>query len=323
MAVILGIDTSNYTSSLSIVSGNKLISDRRKLLNVEKSKIGLRQSEAVFQHIHNLPYLMSLVKQDIKDMSIDAIGVSNKPRPVEDSYMPVFKVGESFADFLSACLNIPVFKTSHQEGHIEAGIYSTNMNVQKSFIALHLSGGTSEILKVEPKDSCKPGCFGFSIQIIGGSDDLSAGQFIDRAGVSLGFDFPAGKAVDDCALEGSPLTYKLSYSTRCGNMSFSGPETAVSKLISKGAETNDISASVMECISDSIINALKWCVKEYNINDVLFAGGVSSSRYIQKHIKDELKAPQYNIHFCSPMFCTDNSVGTAFLCSKAFNNFGL
>lgn len=319
MTVILGIDTSNYTSSLSVVDIDTVLSDRRQLLTVKNGMRGLQQSEAVFQHIKNLPLLMEKIKKDIKGLSIDAIGVSTKPRPCVESYMPVFKAGESFADFLSFYDNLPVVRFSHQEGHIEAGLHSTGFFPQKQFIALHLSGGTCEILKVHVKNC------GFDVELIGMTEDISAGQFIDRIGVLMGLKFPCGRELDSLALQGNYKSCYIPPSSKCGIMSFSGPETAAERLVEKGIKKEDIAAAVLENISRTIIKSLKFCVEKANIfkdeacqeeNNVLFVGGVSSSTYLKSRLTEGLRKDMIKLHFCKPEYSTDNSVGIALLCSK-------
>ena len=92
MNCYLGIDTSNYTTSMALVNNEgQVLADERILLKVKKGMRGLRQSEALFQHIRNLPALSEKImraKENYGDFNIRAIGASSKPRPVEDSYMP-------------------------------------------------------------------------------------------------------------------------------------------------------------------------------------------------------------------------------------------
>lgn len=310
MAVVLGIDTSNYTTSLSVVRNNIILSDIRQLLTVESGKRGLRQSEAVFKHMQNLPCLMERLKDEIKYLNIDAICVSTKPRPVNDSYMPVFKAGECFADFLGSFMNIPVYKISHQEGHIEAGLFSTGLPLKAKFITVHLSGGTCEILKVSPNES------GFDIEIIGGTNDISAGQLIDRVGVFLGYDFPCGKVLDGLAINGDHRNCTIPYSCINSYMSFSGPETKAKKLIESGKEPKDVCAAVFENITLALKKTLSYCMEKYGIYDILFVGGVSSSIYIKNRLKTEYKDGRARLHFCDPIYSTDNSVGVALYCSN-------
>ena len=116
----LGIDTSNYTTSLALYnSEDNSVIQSKKLLPVKQGELGLRQSDALFHHTKQLP---ELFKELFKDFigEIKAVGVSVKPRNAEGSYMPCFLAGESVATAISSANDIPLHKTSHQVGHILA-----------------------------------------------------------------------------------------------------------------------------------------------------------------------------------------------------------
>ena len=95
---VLGLHTSNYTTSVAITDeSHNIICDERKLLKVKQGERGLRQSDALFQHIKNLPDLIKSATKNIDSGSIAAVSCSVAPRPIEGSYMPVFMASKSFA----------------------------------------------------------------------------------------------------------------------------------------------------------------------------------------------------------------------------------
>ena len=97
MGYILGIDTSNYKTSIAVIDHKKhIICDLRRFLTVKQGERGLRQSDALFQHIQNLPELMEEMRR-MFDGRIDADACSFRPRPEAGSYMPVFLAGSGFA----------------------------------------------------------------------------------------------------------------------------------------------------------------------------------------------------------------------------------
>ena len=120
--IYLGFDTSNYTTSVACCGDVSL--NIRKLLEVKKGERGLRQSDALFQHIKSLPDLFRELSEKINMNDVKGIGVSVSPRSVNGSYMPVFIAGQSFAKVCADALGVPIYTFSHQEGHIMAGIYS-------------------------------------------------------------------------------------------------------------------------------------------------------------------------------------------------------
>ncbi len=296
--LILGIDTSNYTTSLAVVDlTGKVITDKRELLKVDLGKKGLRQSEALFQHIKKLPYLFEECVSAINIKKIAGVAISNKPRNITSSYMPVFVAGEKFGETIATSLSIPIYKFSHQEGHIKA-IEAFN-NIGDKFICFHLSGGTTEILKVTSGLDKK-----MNIECIGRTLDISLGQLIDRIGVSLKYPFPAGKHMDELALieESSNLNAK-EISITDMNINLSGLETYLIRAAmtySKEEIAFELFTKILLCIQKLI----KSCKNKYKDWPIIFAGGVSESKYLRKHISETVKFGNYG---------SDNAVGIALL----------
>ncbi|MDW7678120.1 MAG: hypothetical protein SCK57_10705, partial [Bacillota bacterium] len=180
---VLAFDTSNYTTSIALMDlSGSLLDHQRQLLSVRDGERGLRQSDALFQHVRELPVLLEKLAPVLKTVELAAAGYSDRPRRVEGSYMPVFLAGASLARSLAASHGIPCFPFSHQEGHVAAGLWSLGLNTTEPFYALHLSGGTTELLKVTPQTHA--GVTGFPEEIIGATSDISLGQLIDRIGVA-------------------------------------------------------------------------------------------------------------------------------------------
>jgi N6-L-threonylcarbamoyladenine synthase len=306
MDYILGIDTSCYTTSISIVdTKGSVVFDKRKMLKVKHGQRGLQQSQAYYQHNDNLVQLMSDIKPIMKN--IKSIGVSTKPRPICDSFMPVFKAGHNAAKILSFALDIPLVQTSHQEGHIMAGLYSAKGPESQSFLCVHVSGGTSDVLEVT---RCVG--HGFTVNTLGGTQDLNAGQFIDRVGVALGMDFPCGKEMEQLARKGKTGSI-LPSSVKGRHMSFSGPETMAQRLIKQGVPKEDIALSVFLCIARSLLKVLNNCYQEKTkFDNILFVGGVSSNTYIREYLKAKLNN-KFRLYFAQPYFSVDNAVGVALL----------
>ena len=143
--IFLGIDTSCYTTSVAAVDENgKLVSHKRRLLSVAEGERGLRQSEAFFKHINNFPELYKELLLAFDPKEIAAVCVSTQPRGITNSYMPVFFAGRRLAESIAMSLNVPLFATDHQQGHIQAAMFGVEMPADK-FCAVHLSGGTTEV----------------------------------------------------------------------------------------------------------------------------------------------------------------------------------
>lgn len=294
--MFVGIDTSNYTTSLAVLDDS--IQQEKIMLSVKQGERGLRQSDAVFQHTVNMPKLMDRVELS----NIEAVGVSVKPRNLQNSYMPCFLVGEAVATAISKSNNIPLFKTSHQIGHILAILYDTdNLDLLNDrFIAFHLSGGTTEALLVEPHKTEL-----IKASIIAESTDLKAGQAIDRAGVMMGLDFPCGRELDRLSKQ-SDVNYKIKPSMNGFNCSLSGVENKAHQMYDKGESKENISNFVLSYICSSVEEMLLRIIKEYGDLPIVFSGGVSSNSMLRERMNNRFKA-----YFARPEFSLDNAAGVA------------
>lgn len=306
--VFLGIDTSNYMTSICLIDENReIIHEGRRLLQVTNGERGLQQSEAIFQHTKNLPLLFKEA-DTLSNFNIAAIAVSKSPRPREDSYMPVFLSGVSVSESIAAIFKKPLYYTTHQEGHIAAGIYSiANRPKSDRFLVVHLSGGTSEILNVEAEKA------GYHIEKIGGTLDLHAGQLIDRIGVQLGFPFPAGKYLEELANESSGNFNRLVASMKELSFHFSGAEAEAKRRIEKGESKEDIARAIENVIAVTIEKTLKMAITLGYPKDILIVGGVAQNLYIQDYLKESLEhiSKGGTLYFAAKGYSSDNAFGVA------------
>jgi N6-L-threonylcarbamoyladenine synthase len=308
MDVTLGIDTSCYTTSVAAIDmSGRLIADVRIPLEVKPGGTGLAQSEMVFQHVRNLPVVMELLRRSMgSDARIVAIGVSAKPRSVECSYMPVFLVGLGTARSLGMAMGCPVYEISHQQNHLLAGLWSAEMSLQQEFLAIHASGGTTELLRVQP------GLAGLQVELLGGTRDLNAGQFIDRIGVALGLPFPAGPQLENLAEQADESFLPIPVSVKGLQISFSGPETHVRRWLARSPDSASVAASVQHCVAESLLRVLVVAAELTAIDRVLIVGGVGANRFIRNYLAKGLNCRrQISVVWPESRFSGDNATGAA------------
>lgn len=304
MKAYLGIDTSNYTTSCALYfpeSGE--IIQKKKLLPVKEGELGLRQSDAVFHHTVQLPELLTELLEGF-DGEIVAVGVSDAPRRQKGSYMPCFLAGVNAATAVALSNRIPLYRFSHQQGHVAAAIYSTDRKelLNKEFIAFHVSGGTTDALLVTPhKDEI------LSCEMLASSLDLKAGQAVDRVGVMLGYQFPAGKYVDEMALK-SDKKYKINVKLKDGSCCLSGVENKCRQMLSNGESHEDICRYCIDYVMTALIKMAEYQLEKYPERPLLFSGGVMSSKVISSEL-----TKRFGAFFAKPEFSCDNAVGTAYL----------
>ncbi|MCI7768271.1 MAG: peptidase M22 [Oscillospiraceae bacterium] len=305
MPLFLGLDTSNYTTSAALFNSDdgKMISCKR-LLTVKSGEAGLRQSDAVFQHTKQLPEIVKELCAECGGVSeISAVGVSFRPRNTEGSYMPCFLCGEGLADSFSALNNIPVYKTSHQIGHILAALYSSDRlsMINSPFIAFHVSGGTTDCLYCQPDEA----------ELIKAAEtatslDLKAGQLIDRTGIMLGLDFPCGKALEALA-EKADKSIKARAVMKNGSCCLSGFENKAQSMLREGESPENTAKYILNAVFSTVYEMTKYARSVYGELPVIYAGGVMSNGYIKGLITEKIR----NVYFSAPEFSCDNAAGTA------------
>lgn len=303
---VLALDTSNYTTSVAVFDGREGYNEGR-LLEVRPGELGLRQSDALFQHVKRLPELFGRLEEQGLLHGIQAVGASTRPRAVEGSYMPCFLAGASQGEALAHILSVPFFTFSHQQGHLAAAAWSAGRLelLDAPFLAWHLSGGTTELLHVEPDGVA------VKAEIIGGTSDISAGQLIDRAGVLLGLQFPAGKALD--GLYGQADT-SLEYPVKLNDLTFSlsGMENKVKELLAQGEKPGNIARFTLDTVINVVLRATQEAQRRYQGLPVLCSGGVASNSQLRGAMGQVCGAL-----FAQPRYSTDNAMGTAILTWRA------
>lgn len=310
--IILGIDTSNYTTSVAALTlDGELVCNLKRPLPVKQGERGLRQSEAVFAHTVNIPSIMQELRTYVDNAEILAIGVSEKPRNQEGSYMPCFLSGVAVAESISATLGIPLHKFSHQCGHIMAAVYSSRKFdlISLPFAAFHISGGTTELVRVTATEC------GFNAELLGGTSDLNAGQIIDRVGVYMGIAFPAGPALEECAKNCTAKIPKKKISSSGMTVNLSGLENMAVKLYDDTGDASLTAAFVFDYIGRAISAMIDAYAEKYGKGPIVCAGGVMCNSMIKKMLLE-----RYEVYFAEPAMSADNAVGIAALTLRAYKN---
>ena len=314
MRVFLGLDTSCYTTSAAVAGEDgQVLSSQRLLLPVPMGQCGLRQSEAVFAHVQQLPRVVQAMMAELPpEAHVCGIAASKTPRDEDDSYMPVFSAGYGLACSLAATLRVPLTAVSHQAGHIAAGGIG-HPRLEKPFLAVHLSGGTTELLLCGPQ----------GIRRLGGSLDLHAGQLVDRVGVRLGMGFPAGAELEMLAMTAAePARALLPVSMAEGDLCchLSGAESALQRLLQ--AEKLSPAQAALEAfdfLSRTLARLLMAGQRETGAKQALLVGGVASSTLLRQLLPARLRkqGSDISVIFGQPQYSGDNAAGVAMLAREA------
>lgn len=303
MARYLGIDTSNYTTSAALYdTAQHRIFQAKRLLPVKPGEAGLRQSDAVFHHTRQLPQIMDELFSQTPPV-FDAIGVSTRPRSGADSYMPCFLCGEGVASILAGTHQVPLYRTSHQIGHILAALYSANAMhlLEAPFLAFHVSGGTTDCVLCRPDPAqC------LEIQTVSTSLDLKAGQAVDRVGLMLGLQFPCGPGLEQLAVQCDRLPMRPKPVLKGLDCCLSGLQNQCQHMLDTGVPASGIALYCLMTIADTVRAMTRAAFAEYGQLPVVYAGGVMSDQLIRREICRQGKA-----YFAEPAFSCDNAAGVA------------
>ena len=310
---MVGFDTSNYRTSVAAVTlDGEILVNHRELLPVSDGERGLRQSEAVFAHIRQLRNCEAALRTALHDAQVVAVAASTKPRDGETSYMPVFQAGHTAGSLLAAALDVPFYETTHQRGHLAAALRGTALESAERLLAVHLSGGTTDLLAMDGETLIK----------IGGSADLHAGQLVDRAGVEMGLAFPAGEELEALAILGRSEG-RLGCSTEDGGLTchLSGAETRVRQWIREGIiPKEDIAREIYDLLARTLIRMIRAGTEKTGIRSALITGGVAASALLRQMLEERREKARNcpEIIFGKPEMSGDNAVGVALIGVKHF-----
>ena len=306
---VLGIDTSNYRTSLAAVDpeGNILVNSR-ELLPVRQGERGLRQSDAVFAHLRQMTETEEALRQLRRDgFRPAAVAVSDRPRDGEDSYMPVFQAGITAAVMIAGVMDIPLYRTTHQRGHLAAAAKGTPLANREEYLAVHLSGGTTDLLAVRPD----------RIDRIGTSLDLHAGQLVDRVGVAMGLPFPAGPELEALAVGGTSEG-RLGASMADGDLSchLSGAESQAQRWIQdKTVSRADCAREIYDVLARTVSRMISAGSRKTGLREVLVTGGVAGSELFREMLAERcarLRGTPEPV-FGEREMSGDNAVGVALI----------
>ena len=310
--VVVGLDTSCYTTSAAAVTADgQVVASCRKLLPVKLGERGLRQSEGVFIHVRQLPDRLEALREFIRGDEIVAVCASARPRDEEESYMPVFQVGDAQARGLAAMLGVPYFSSTHQRGHVAAAMVDSGIT-PGDLLAVHLSGGTTELLSLR----------GEALTLLGGTLDLHAGQVVDRVGVALGLPFPAGPHLEELALRGHAEA-RLPVSKEGGGLRchLSGAESQAQRWIASGAlSAEDTAMEIYDLLARTVARMILAGAAKTGIRQVLIAGGVASSALFRRLVTERIRKSDRGLRVCfgKPEYSGDNAVGTALIGAQKY-----
>ncbi len=299
---VLGIESSCDETSVSIVKNgcDEIATVVLSQMDTHANYGGVVPEIASRMHVENITIVIEecLNKANMKMDDIDLIAVTYGP-----GLIGCLLIGVEAAVTLSYIYNKPLIPVHHIAGHI----YANNINNQIKFplIALVVSGGHTELVYM--KDH-------YSFEKIGGTLDDAVGECYDKVARVINVPYPGGPLVDKLSYEGKD-TYDLPLpmDDNSYNFSFSGIKSAVINLVHNETQRGnkirkeDIACSFQNRVVEILSKKTMKALKEYNVKNLIIAGGVSANSGIRNKFKELCEKEGINLSIPSIKYCTDNA----------------
>ena len=299
--IILAIESSCDETAVAIVKGEELLANIVSTqIEVHAKYGGVMPEIASRLHCENIAIVLkeALEKANLIFEDIDAFAVTRGP-----GLIGALHVGLQAAKTLALLYKKPLIPVHHLAGHIYANEYIKPLVFP--LLAVVVSGGNTELVIM--KDH-------LDFDIIGETKDDAIGECYDKVARVMGLPYPGGIPIDKYAKLGKH-TYKLPspMNDKSYDFSYSGLKTSVinlaHKLEQKGEQINrdDLCCSFQETAIGMVIEKALRAVKEYNVKQVVLAGGVSANSYLREQITSKLKGTEVDVIIPPMWCCTDNA----------------
>ena len=312
MALILAIESSCDETSVAIIKDGKLLSNAVSTqIEMHQKYGGVMPEIASRLHNENILFVLheALLKAKVKLKDLDAVAVTRGP-----GLIGALHVGLQAAKTIALLYNIPLIPVHHLAAHIYACEFVKAFKFP--LLALVVSGGNTELVLLKKH---------LNFEIIGETKDDAIGECFDKVARVLGLPYPGGIPIDNLAKKGKH-TYKLPtpLNNKGYDFSYSGLKTSVINLVNKEkmlkhkVKVNDMCRSFEDVAVDMVVNKTIKAAKEFNVNQIALAGGVSANSYLRAEIVRKLKNSGIDI-ILPPIWCTtDNAAMIAKLAEHLY-----
>lgn len=312
---ILAIESSCDETAAAVINDGKILSNVIASQKGHEKYGGVIPELASRQHVQHIVPVVdeALQRASLSKKDLSAIGFTAGPGLIGS-----LMVGSSFAKAMALALNIPLIAVHHMQAHIHAH-FIAEKKPEFPFLCLTVSGGHTQIVLV--KDF-------LNMEIVGETIDDAAGEAFDKTAKMLGFPYPGGPMIDEHAQKGNPHKFEFPEPNIAGlDFSFSGLKTSILYFLREKiaqqpdfvkGNLNDICASVQQRIVTILLNKLEKAAKQFHINTIALAGGVSANSSLRKEAKNLSDQYGWKLFIPPIEYCTDNA---AMIASVAYHKF--
>ena len=316
---VLGIESSCDDTSAAVIRDGVMLSNVIASQAVHEAFGGVVPELASRAHQQNIiPVVSEAIRRaGIDKSSLDALAFTRGP-----GLMGSLLVGTSFAKGFASALDIPLIDVNHLQAHVMAHFIDVegeeNRHPAFPFICLLVSGGNSQIIRV---DSYK------QMTVLGQTIDDAAGEALDKAGRTMGLEYPGGVSIDRLSPQGDENAFKFpkpKVSSSEYDFSFSGLKTAVINTIHNAQQKNieintaDLAASFQKAVVDCLVTNLEKAACDRGFNKIVIAGGVSANSRLRSESKRLCAKHKWQLFLPELKYCGDNA---AMIASQGYYEF--
>ena len=305
---VLGIETSCDETGVAVYDSDQGLLAHRlySQIQLHADYGGVVPELASRDHVRKLIPLIKEVLAAANSQATDIDGIAYTSGP---GLAGALMVGALTGRSLAYAWRVPAIGVHHMEGHLLAPLLEEN-KPEFPFIALLVSGGHTQLLKVEGIGQ---------YELLGESVDDAAGEAFDKVAKMLHLDYPGGPNVARLALQGNSEAFNFPRPMldRAGlDFSFSGLKTAVLNANNQTEDypqkKADIAASFEAAIVDSLVKKCERALKQTGLKRLVMAGGVSANLRLRAQLQDLAMRKRWQVFYPSAAFCTDNGAMIAY-----------
>ncbi len=300
--LVIGIESSAHTFGVGIVDDGKILANEKSSYNVGKG--GMIPAKVAEFHVENAGKVIStaLEKAGVKLKEIEGVGYTRGP-----GLGPCLQVGELAAKTLSKMLNIPIAQVNHGVAHIEITKHIAGL---EDPLALYVSGGNSQILKLAKKPYRHYAVFGETL-------DIGVGNMLDSFARSLKLDPAWGSSVEKAAIGGKYI--ELPYTVKGMDFAFTGLLTRATELIGK-VKTEDLCYSIQENAYAMVCEATERALLLTKSEELCVCGGVAQSNKLKEMLSLVAKEHGIKFGYAPNEFNADNGAMIAYVAERLLEN---
>ncbi len=300
---ILAIESSCDDTSAAVAKDAKILANLIAGQQVHELWGGVVPELASRAHQQNIVPVVDLAlqKAGILKSEISAVAFTRGPGLIGS-----LLVGVSFAKAFALALNVPLIEVNHMQAHILSHFIDNQPAFP--FMCLTVSGGHTQLVLV--KDFLQ-------MEVVGETLDDAAGEAFDKSAKLLGLPYPGGPLIDKYAKLGDPTRFTFAEPQIAAlDFSFSGIKTSILYFLQKEVKKNpdfiaenlnDLCASIQKTIVDILLKKLEKAAKQYGVNEIALAGGVSANSELRRRFEELGTKNNWRVHIPKFEYCTDNA----------------